>query len=720
MAQSSSQTEGEVSGQVTTASGDPIVGAHVVWCTTQRGALTAEDGSFSLPPFPSVRQLVVSYVGYVTDTVMVEDLRRPLRITLYERSEQDALDQVVVSARVPGQIKSSGLMNTTSITRAELCRAACCNLGESFSTNPSVDVSYTDAATGAQQIRLLGLSGTYVQMLTENIPNFRGVAAPYALGYVPGPWMQSIQVSKGSASVKNGYESITGQINIEYLKPQTDEQVDANLYGDTKGRYEVNADVNHHFTDRLSSALLLHYEDRRNEHDGNGDGFMDSPKIRQINLLNRWAWMGERDKFQAALKVLDEERNSGQSAHGASMPTEHLYTIGLKTRRYEAFVKNAVFLNAEHNTNVALILSGTYHSMEGTYGHKLYDVDQKTGYASLLYESDVTPQQNLSAGLSWNYDRYDQRYRLTHTTATPTEADETESVPGAYVQYTYHIGSQWVAMAGVRVDHSDRYGTFWTPRAHLKWAPTEQFSLRASAGKGYRTVHPLAENNQLLSSGRRLVIDDLQQEEAWNYGLSATWNIPIGGQTLQLNGEYYYTRFQHQMLVDYDSDVSEIRLTNLQGRSFSHTVQVDATYPFGDQLTVTAAYRYNDVRATYAGRLRERPLTNRYKGLLTASYKPGLGLWQLDVTGQLNGGGRIPTAEPSRFGSYEQVSAQLTRWFRRWSIYVGGENLTGRRQHTPILAADDPWSERFEPTLVWGPIHGAMFYAGVRWHLGMY
>ena len=174
--------------------------------------------------------------------------------------------------------------NAEIIGQGQLIRAACCNLGESFTANPSVDVSYSDAATGAKQIKLLGLSGTYVQMLTENVPNLRGAALPYSLGYVPGPWMQSIQVSKGASSVKNGYESTTGQINIEFLKPQGIDGVRANVYQDSELKTEVNLDGSVHLNERLSTATLLHFENRQMDHDGNGDGFMDIREFHRFSL----------------------------------------------------------------------------------------------------------------------------------------------------------------------------------------------------------------------------------------------------------------------------------------------------------------------------------------------------------------------------------------------------------------------------------------------------
>ena len=638
------------------------------------------------------------------------------------------LKEVTVTSK-NGMRRMGGAVNGVSIGQAEMFRAACCNLGESFVTNPSVDVSYTDAATGARQIKLLGLSGTYVQMLTETMPNFRGSALPYALGYVPGPWMKNIQVSKGSSSVKNGYESITGQINIDYLKPEDEQHIDINAYGDTKTRAEANIDANWHLAPNLSTVILGHAENTFEEHDDNNDGFYDKPKVRQINLMNRWYWKEGNYIFHGGASMLHEKRKGGQMVHNgaATEHTDHLYNIGIEAQRYEGYMKHAFILDQEHSANLALMTSASMQLLGADYGHKSYSVNDKNVYASLMFETNFTELHNLSTGISLNYDYLGQHAKDGTLTINRQEAPEKwrerETVPGAYVQYTLNLHNKLTAMAGLRVDHSSLYGTFWTPRFHLKFQPADVIALRLSAGKGYRTVHALAEYNNLMASGRHLAIDQLNQESAWNYGANMALNIPLAGKTLKLNAEYYYTRFINQAVVDYDSNTDQIHIGNLQGKSYSHTMQIDATYPVFDGFTLTAAYRLNDVKTTYGGQPMERLLTSKYKGLITAQYKTPMEKWQFDVTLQLNGGGRMPTprtntaGQPlwdSRFKAFEQLSAQITRDFRHFSVYIGGENLTGFKQQNAIIGGDNPWSADFEPTLVWGPMHGRMFYAGIR------
>ncbi|QUB47669.1 TonB-dependent receptor [Prevotella sp. oral taxon 475] len=652
--------------------------------------------------------------------------------------KEQTLANVTITSRKATTRSLKGAINGKEILRDELFKAACCNLGESFVTNPSVDVNYSDATTGAKQVKLLGLSGTYVQMLTENLPNFRGAALPYGLGYVPGSWMKSMQVSKGNSSVKNGYEAITGQINVEYVKPEDDKGLSINLYGSTMGKFEANADGNLHINGdkNLSTEILAHVENNWSHHDGNSDGFQDDPQIKQYNLQNRWFWKRGNYILHTGLSLLKEDRTSGQTHKGQALfGGLSPYRIEINTNRYEGYMKHALILNAAHGTNLAFMGNVSLHQQDARYGIKEYDVNEKNAYASLIFETDFTPSHNLSAGLSLNHDALRQSLSLpqgvvpsVYGNLYPIErALESETTPGAYVQYTYSMNHHFVAMAGLRVDHSNVYGTFFTPRFHLKWMPSDLLTIRLSAGKGYRSPHALAENNYLMASGRRLIIDDLRQEAAWNYGTSLSFLIPVGRQTLKLNADYYYTHFLEQTIVDYDTRPDELHITHLDGKSYSHTVQVDASYLLFNALELTAAYRYNLVKATYGGQLRWKPLQSRYKGLLTLSYKTPLGLWQFDATAVLNGGGRLPEpyttplGNPSwerHFSAYGQLNAQITRYFRHFSVYIGGENLTNYKQKNPIVGYNNPWGRAFEPTMIYAPVQGAMGYVGIRMNLG--
>lgn len=706
----------QVRGVVMDDRGGVLVGANVVWLGSNFGTVTDENGQFVLDRKPDINSIVTSFVGFENDTTSCEGVDY-VEIMLHG---EITLDDVVVKASRPGLIKAKGAQNIDVVTTTELCRAACCNLGESFSTNPSVDVNYSDAATGAKQIKLLGLSGSYVQMLTENVPAFRGAAAPFSLGYIPGTWMHSIQVSKGAATVKNGYESITGQINVEYLKPQLDEELDVNLFLDSHLKFETNIEGNLHFNDKLSSGLLAHYENMWMEHDGNGDGFMDMPKVQQFNFMNRWTYKSDHYIMQAYVKALKEDRNGGQVEdahnHSRALSSDNpLYKINIGSERYEGVVKNAYIFDEIHNTNIALILSGSIHKMNSLYGIKTYDVNNNNAYAQLLFETEFTPSHSLSTGLSFNHDCFNERWKMDLMPNLVKAPDE--NIGGVYAQYTFNYDERFVFMAGIRGDYSDLYGAFVTPRAHVKWSLGEILKLRFSAGKGYRTPRPMLDNHTLMASSRDIILDDkLKQEEAWNYGATASFDIDIFDKCLIINLEYYYTNFINQIVTDLDTDAHQVHFYNLDGISYSHTLQIDATYPFFEGFSLLGAFRYNDVKTTINGVLREKPLSSRYKGLVTATYKTPLEIWQFDVTLQINGGGRMPDGFGT-FDAYPVLNAQILKWFRWGNIYIGGENLTNFKQKNPIIGCHDPFGDNFDATMIYGPIDGIMFYGGIKWKL---
>lgn len=721
------QDGGQLIGQVVDDTAEPIVAANVYWLGTNIHTSSGEKGEFAIEHLGAHHRLVVSCAGFVADTIDISHDTKQRRIML----QSIVMDHVEVIGFRKGRSKLRlSIENREQISEGELIRAACCNLGESFTTNPSVDVSTTDAATGTKQIKLLGLSGKYVQMQTENIPGFRGISAPYSLGYIPGAWIQSIQVSKGAASVKNGFESMTGQINVEYKKPNVDRYFEGNAYLDQGLRAELNLAGNYQFGDRWSTALLAHVEDRSMAHDANHDTFVDMPMMRQYNVMNRWTYRSARNIIQSGFLYLYENRRAGQYGHH----TEALatpYLIGIKTHRGEAFVKAAHILDPDRGSSIALIVDGSKQQLDAGYGHKVFEMGQDNLYTSLLFETQPNEQHALSTGLSWQYDHYDGQHRLEQTALGPLTTNRyNESVPGAYFQYTYTPVPQLAVLGGIRADHSNLHGTFVTPRFHIRYNPSSAVSLRLSAGKGYRTHGILVENNHLLASGREIVIHegaDKLQEASWNYGISVGLDIPVGGsKKVELNAEYYYTDFDKRVVIDMDSHPHELHFYGMAGSSYSHTFQIDASYTLLRGLDLMVAFRLSDVRNTIGGRLRSEPLTSRYKALLTASYKTPLRLWQGDVTFSLNGSGRMPdpytltngaSSWDSSYGTYPLVSAQITRFFPKWSAYVGGENLTNYRQPNPIVNAQDPWSKAFDSTMVWGPTDGIMVYAGIRFNL---
>ncbi len=711
----------KIKGYVFDETKEPVIGANIYWEKSNKGTVTNLDGYFEIDPPKGHEHLMVSYTGYSTQSLHLENHDEELTIYLKEDLE---LQEVVISSRNPGTIANrTSVLQEQKITYAEICRAACCNLGESFETNPSVDVAYSDATTGAKQIKLLGLAGTYVQMLTENYPNFRGVSSPFGLDYVPGAWMEGVYISKGTSSVKNGYEALAGQINVEYKKPTTADILSVNLFANDARRMEVNTDASWHVNEKLSTGLFAHYSNDMNGQDENGDAFLDYPKSNQLNLMNRWNYESGKYMAQYGGRFIHEERIGGQDP---KQITSNPYKISLKTNRGEMYTKQAYVINdGELSESVALIASGSIHDQESMFDTKKYDVTQKNLYASLLYEKAFSHKHSLSTGLSLNYDEFKE---LLETTDKTFNDNRREAVPGMYAQYSYNLNDKFILLAGLRADYSSRYGTFVTPRLHLKYNPYEWVHFRASVGKGYRTANILAENNYLLASSRKVnIANNLDQEEAWNAGLNATFYIPIAGKQLTVIGEYYQTNFINQVVVDMDSNPHAISFYNLgDGKSTTNSSQIEMSYPFFDGFTFTAAYRWTKSTSDYTNqetgevtRL-DKPLLNDYKGLATASYQTPLGKWQFDLTAQFNGGGRMPTPDANdplwdkTFASHTVINGQITKYFRNWNIYIGVENLFDYRQDNPIVDAANPRSNNFDATMIWGPVHGRMIYGGLR------
>ena len=687
------------------------------------------------------------------------------------------IEEVTVVQRKKGKVKSrTEAFDTEKMNSEELCRAACCNLSEAFETSASVDVAYADAATGAKQIRLLGLSGTYVQLIQENTPAVRGLAQNFGLEYIPGPWMNSIQVSKGTSSVINGYEAISGQINVELLKPQTQNPLSINLMFNSEMMAEANieggwqiplkehehhhAEGEHCHHESLYTGILAHYTGSFMPMDGNKDGFVDMPLVQNANLANRWFYKHGDYTFQAFVRGLYDRRRGGQL-----MTETNPYLINLNTWRVEGFLKNGYVYDDESGSSVAVIAALSYHNLDNLYGLRHRRAHQWNGHLNAMWQGnfegsgDVDNDHRVNAGLSVNMDLcYDWLgvYNATRQNyVSGTDFSHLDVTSGIFAEYNFKYDEMLSLVAGVRADWSPRCGFFVTPRTNIRYTPFEWWTIRASAGMGYRTPYVLADNAFILPSSRQIYFDrfddtypnmdpshmthEISQEKAVNAGLSTTFYIPMGSKELQLSAEYYYTHFLNSLIVDLDRDPHAVYFYNQSsmpdGKSFAHCAQIEASMEVLRGWTWTAAFRYTDVEqttfnaATNAYELRPKALTNRFKGIITTSYQTPLKKWQFDVTAQFNGISRMPdgftamgdflggygTAKPVTW--YPQLMAQVTKYFRTCSIYVGAENMTNFRQETPIVAADDPYGANFDASMVWGPTTGWKAYIGFRYDL---
>jgi outer membrane receptor for ferrienterochelin and colicins len=741
---------------------NPLTGVNVYWIKTTKGTFTDENGNFRISRQGITDdRLVISLLGYKKDTVKAGEGRSKLEVEMVPNNQQ--LGEVEIKDRQDNSfISKLNARQTQVINTGELQRAACCNLAESFETNASIDVSYSDAVSGAKQIQLLGLSGIYSQIMTENIPLIRGLASTYGLNYIPGPWMESIQISKGAASVVNGYESITGQINVEYKKPESTEKFYANLFANSNLRFEANLDGSVKLNDKLSTMLFFHADEFSNKFDRNDDGFIDLPRLITYNIFNRWDYINPGkmvSKF--GIKYLDEDRSGGQMAYNGSMKDfengtisydtngitngTKTYGFGIRTKRLEAFWKNGFFVKNHPESSFGLILSGVNHQQNGFYGINQYNGHEQSLYANLIFNTSITNNiHKIAAGFSYLLDDYRENYlqhqllylyqvypsnnpdtlfRLIGDNVTDFVMNRTEWVPGAFFEYTLNIKKKFTVIAGIRGDYDNLWGFFITPRLHLHYKFNEATSTRGSVGMGYRTANVLAENSSYFISQRKFVFaEPLGQEKAWNFGINFTREFKLFGNKATLEIDAYRTSFINQVIADADSSATAVYFYNLHGRSYSNSIQAQFIAEPVKRFNITLAFRVNDVKTTISNKLVEKPFVNLYKGLVTLAYATRFEKWKFDVTVQFNGPARIPDPgnmpadlqNPAWSPFYFQLLAQITRKFKYFDVYLGGENLTNFSQENRINEPGRPYHSYFDASMVWGPVTGATIYGGIR------
>jgi outer membrane receptor for ferrienterochelin and colicins len=703
----------------------PLQGASVVWLGTNDGVVTDSNGVFQIKHEGNSSRLVVSYTGYESDTITVTDMQE-LKIIL---ASGKGLAEVRVTAKQRSTYVSSlSPIRTQIMTEKELFKAACCNLSESFETNPSVDVSYNDAVTGSKQIQLLGLSGNYTQLTVENLPGPRGIATPLGLNSIAGPWVESIQLTKGIGSVANGYESISGQINVELKKPENSEKLYANVYVNDFGKTDVNLNLSQKIGKKWSTALLLHDDFLTNKKlDFNKDGFRDLPTGNLFSAINRWKYdNGNGLLAQFGIKVLNDKRTGGEVDFNPDEDkfTNNNYGLGINTKRYEAFGKIGYVFPEKKYKSIGLQLSAINHKQNSYFGMTKYDAEQQNFYSNLIYQSIINnTNHKFRTGFSFLYDKYNEDFRTSNFRRT-------EVVPGAFFEYTYSYLDKLNIVAGIRGDHNSLFGFFLTPRLHVRYEPVTGTTIRLSAGRGQRTANIFAENTSVFVSSRQVNIIDaepgkaygLNPEVAWNKGITIDQKFKLFSRDALLSLDYFRNDFDNQVIVDLENP-REVRFYNLNGKSYSNSFQAELSMEPIKKLDVRLAYRYFDVKTTYSGKLLARPLIAPHRAFGNLSYSANG--WKFDYTINYNGNKRIPSTQANlpqyqqseRSPDYILMNAQITKTIgKRYPIdvYLGGENLTNYFQKGAIVAADQPFNPYFDASLIWGPVSGRMIYAGLR------
>jgi len=702
---------------------EDLVGASVYMPALKKGVLTNAKGIFTIDLEGVQGYLRFSYAGFTTDSLFVPS-KYPIHMHL--RPIENQLQEVVVSAGSSPHDRVSTLQ-TEILTVKTLSKAACCNLSESFETNASVSVNYSDAVTGSKQIQLLGLSGMYVQTNTENMPSIRGLKTTFGLNYLPGTWIQSIDLSKGQSSVVNGYESIAGAINVELAKPDTTDKYFLNTYSNSQGRFEVNQQGAKKFNDKLSSGWFAHYSTQAYRFDGNRDGFLDIPMYQQVNLLNRWKYKTDKWMAQWGLNVLYEDRLAGQTNFYAHSDRFSVYGFGNKTNRVEGFGKIARLYQQKPYKGLGLILNAYNHSSHGYFAIREYHAKEQSFYANFIYQSIIgNTNHSFRTGTSFLYDRFNENYFLN-------DLSRTEIVPGAFFEYTYTYPEKLTMIVGNRIDFHNQLGTQWVPRLHLKWDASQDLIFRFSTGRGWRRVNFIADNFGFLANQRQLVIQTNSgspMDIAWNTGGSVSYDFFLNNRKLNMVLDVYRTDFDQQWLWDME-EPGKISMYKSPGKSFANSYQIELNYSPFRRFDIKAAYRYQEVKADYklasgVVQLLDKPFINKDRILINLAYYTPQEKWKFDYTFQWNGSRRVPHTDPHYYHNspngfvYEMSPAfstsyaQVSHKFKKWEMYVGAENMFNFKQENPIISADKPFSSTFDATMVWGPITGRMIYIGTR------
>ncbi len=708
-----------------------VYGANVYWLGTKVGTVTNEKGWFTIPYKKEYKKLVVSFVGYKTDTLTITSLK-----TIHHfLTPEGQLDEVVITSDKKSIQKSFlKTQNTFTVNKDELLKAACCNLSESFETNPSIDVSFSDALTGTKQIQMLGLTSPYLLFNQENIPSIRGASQAFGLTFTPGTWVESIQITKGAGSVINGFESISGQINAELVKPFSDNKLFVNAYSSLNGRLELNTHVNQKLSEKWQTGLYVHGNYRGEKFDNNNDNFLDAPIANQINVMNRWQYTNAEKGWISFInfRYLKDKKQTGEINFNPSVDkgSGTIWGSEIETKRFETSAKVGYVFPEMPFQSFGLQLAYSNHQQDSYFGLQVYDIEHQSFYGNLMFNSIIGDTRNkFKTGISFAYDKYDELVNITNY-------NRNEDVVGAFFEYAFDNLDNFSFSAGLRIDSHNLLGTFVTPRLHLRYVPWENAVLRASVGKGRRSANIFAENQRYFASSRQINIDNvggeiygLNPEIAWNYGMSYLQKFNLFERKGDITLDFYRTDFSNQIVVDLE-DPRAISFYNLNGKSIADSFQLEVNYELADRLNLRTAYKYYDVYTDYKSGKFQKPIQAKHRFFANISYDTELTLdnkqWKFDLTYNLIGKQRLPNTSfnpgiyqlPAYSNSYSLLNTQITRVFsKKFEMYTGAENLTNYKQKNPILANDNPFGANFDTTIVYAPIFGRSIYMGLRFKL---
>ena len=721
----------------------PLVGANVFLLDKSKGDISDLTGDFLIENIGNAKEYIVSYVGYMNDTLKINN--EYSKIILNKNSN---LDEINISFKE--KTSSVSLLSSTNllkISSEELLKAACCNLAESFETTPSIDVNFSDAISGRKQINMLGLASPNILISIENIPSIRGALNAYGLTFIPGTWIESIQIAKGSGSVVNGYESISGQINAELRKPLTDNKFFINSYYNSMERFELNTHYSTKLTEKIDYGLYLHADKKDNRNDHNNDNFGDSPTGQQINILNRFQYTNAIKGLIGFFDInyVGDERVYGEIDYfdPAIMPGPSVNDSwgGSADSNIIRSTLKFGYVNPEITyRSLGLQLSYSNVDQGADFGNNFHDTRHTSFYSNLIYNSIIgDTRSKIKTGISFTHDIYDESVNNLNTSFL--DLDRSEKSIGAYFEYNYDDLDKLNLSAGIRYDDHNIIGNFISPRLHVRYQALPKTTIKISAGKAHRIANLFSENQKLFFSSRLINFTsvnsssefssydyfDMNPEVAWNYGVSLIQSFKLFDRDSQFVIDYYITDFENRVIIDWESP-SNILFYNLSGRSYAKSFQAQFSYPLSNSFDLLFAYKNTDAKTDYiSGRL-ENPLTPSNRFFVNFSYDGPLNdklrKWKFDLTYNHLGKQRIPSTiqNPEIFrldpfsSKLDLINSQITRVFSNsLEVYLGVENLTNYKQMDGIISNSDPFSQYFDATMIYGPVTGRMSYLGLRY-----
>jgi len=697
---------------------ETLYGAKIRLLHSQGRAITDEDGNFEIIlPKELPDTMVFTARGYYPDTVIVTKKDRFISFSVTLYSDLLLPDVVVTYKKGTHGVSRLKTLAVENISSGELRKAACCNLSESFETNASVDVNITDAVSGAKKIQMMGLDGVYTQIQMENIPYLRGLESSFGLNSMPGTWIESIQITKGTGNVVNGYESMAGLVNIELKKPEEMEALYLNAYVNAMGRSELNFNSGFKFNDKWSSGWFAHASTHPVEMDFNNDGFRDMPNGTNFAVLNRYNYEGEKMEAKFGFNAYWDNKIGGQTNEVRNLGG-NFYDVTIDSKHIDVFAKTGFFFKKPGHS-MGVVYNAKYQTVDTRFGNRVFTGEEKRGYVNAIYDGIIkTTDNKYKIGASGVYSDITQHM-------DSLESDRIEIVPGVFGEYSLTT-SRLSLVVGARADYHNLYGFQASPRVHAKFILSEYTDLRFTGGKGWRVPNYMIDNISLLATSQSWIApDSLSPEISWNLGGSIAHHFRLFKKKGSIIVDYYHTRFENQMIVDRDANASSITFGNLDGNSFSNSLQAELSYAVSKTIDLRFAYKYLDVRATYGGTLQQQVMIPKHRGFFNFGYKSRNKRWEYDLTCSVFGDARLPQVmmpdstltTNNRSEVYPILSTQITHVYKRWEFYLGGENLTNYRQQNPIIDSQNPFSDTFNATRIWAPVFGVNVYAGIRFSI---